>query len=655
MARQTTDRGIGEDDLDGRARALAERFHGNCEQILLVLQKLAKELPSLDASKPDLDYVAGIVCEALLTLPCEQALELLQVSPAGDLEERIWVAHYLCGERDDGDLPLFSRDELAATIESFSVFLAGQRMHLLETGLPSDDFARCRWLDDRLARLYPIRRTKVPSWDNRPANFPRMEFPRGLLRAQSDADGPETVAASYDTQNGDLVTSISMADAERLISLRPKILDLKLYVLDNVARFLRLPKRGDSFWNVCFSHVRAELRDDDVIFWTRMDAIYADDLKMWKAAAPFVSSMTGYVFPFPPGGLTDIIELIGHVEKECAIGTMHETRKALGDLVAIEESGPRLLATGPWPYFELVGLQEQPKLDEAIRVFQECADREADFWPDFRNRVEKDLAGGLKREVIISLRAEASVADALGPSLQEYASWVKNRMSAASDRVLSATLTQEVTAEPLPTKRYILDMNGTDWEIQFGTGRPKPLRNLDGLLYLRELLCNPQKPYSATELGAIVQRFRGNQESRSVRPQAELRDTSTVANDAGELIDARARSDYEKRLREIAEEIPEARRTNDQATIDRLKEEAAVIEEVFRPAINPHGRIVRQSSDRKKAQDRVRNAIDRAINAIRKKDANLARHLMRTVDSRPVFRYDPRQDETIEGEPAWNR
>lgn len=214
MARQTTDRGIGEASFEGRARALAERFNGNYEQILQALEKLAGELPSLDASNPDLDYVAGIAHEALLAFPCEHALGLLHATPAGELEERIWVAHYLCGE--DDDVPLFSREELAATIESFCGFLAGQRLHLVETGLPSDAFARCRWLDDRLACLYPIRRTKAPNFDNRPAEFPRLRFPPGLLRTKSDVDGPETVNASCTAQNSNMFTGIVSAQQDRL-------------------------------------------------------------------------------------------------------------------------------------------------------------------------------------------------------------------------------------------------------------------------------------------------------------------------------------------------------------------------------------------------------------------------------------------------------
>ncbi len=81
-------------------------------------------------------------------------------------------------------------------------------------------------------------------------------------------------------------------------------------------------------------------------------------------------------------------ELVGHVQKEQKIGTMHQTRMDLDVLSGREGFSSQLFGTeAPWPYFSLVSRFGLEAVDRVIDEFIVRDHREIAFWRKFHNKV----------------------------------------------------------------------------------------------------------------------------------------------------------------------------------------------------------------------------------------------------------------------------
>ena len=98
------------------------------------------------------------------------------------------------------------------------------------------------------------------------------------------------------------------------------------------------------------------------------------------------------------------------MQKEKTIGTMHETRQLLGDLV-INLEGKRVVDfyDDEWGYFDAVWSGDVEVVNRAIEIFLGLDAREVDFWAEFNDRVSSSLAANLDREIEVRLRADRTV------------------------------------------------------------------------------------------------------------------------------------------------------------------------------------------------------------------------------------------------------
>lgn len=193
---------------------------------------------------------------------------------------------------------------------------------------------------------------------------------------------------------------------------------------------------------------------------------------------------------------------------------------------------------------------------------------------------------------------------------------------------------------------------GDDWEIQFRGGSRHPFQDLDGLLYLWILVAHPSRRYTAQELNGCKNQYRASPEQRSTIAAADLLAESLEADrdvgrgfnfsmGAGPVLDQGTRQQCWERLQEIEEELREANASQSMAKCIGLQEEKDYLVRELKAAVGYHGREVELSSEVKKARDKVRNAITRAIAKIGKKDSALARHLQNSIKFQPVFAYSP--------------
>jgi tetratricopeptide (TPR) repeat protein len=164
---------------------------------------------------------------------------------------------------------------------------------------------------------------------------------------------------------------------------------------------------------------------------------------------------------------------------------------------------------------------------------------------------------------------------------------------------------------------------GEYWTIAF-EGRAIRLRNSKGLLYLAALLGQPGREVPAVELAALGDR-------------AVPRD----ASDGGELLDARARGEYRRRIEELQAEIDEAESWADGERATRAREELDILVRELSAATGLGGRDRRFGSPAERARQRVKKSIASGLARIDAAHPQLGRHLAGTVRTGYGCRYEP--------------
>ena len=607
-----------DDEVDARAQAIADEFGATVEQASRALRHLVEALPSLSRERHGspgsscVDYADQFLRGACSELPWERSFALITQTPTDLLESRVLATEYLSGAHKE--LPLYNREDLADQLQEFREFLIGDRSHLLATGLPSRDFPGCRWLWSKLAKLYPTKRAENGLPFVEPIECGGVPSHYRWVRAVPENPERPVIGIAFapcQQHEADFIANLTPADAGYLVDLRERILDVKVAVLAEAAQFLRSPDQDD-LWGRCVSHFKnAPITADDAKFLISMDRIYVEPPREWKTVHPRIAQLLGYDGPCEPGGVTALFELIGHVQKEQTIGTMHKTREALGDLVIVEEGRPRLGdAVGPWSYFRIIGERDQTLIDRAIDIFRECDDREHYFWQQFQGRIVAAIENEL------ACRIPGSFAHRLQLTMQTF------RNSQRGPNVFR--------------------WRGERWEIQFKDGQLNVYEHLDGLLYLSRMVQRQGRRFLPSDLRAAKAQFVGGADSRSaVEADNICADRSDSSTDAGELIDPQAREEYRQRVEELNEQLEDAHLLNEETRIIQLEGEKERIIEALRAATGLGGRTTRISRDAKNTRDAVKNAINRAVEHIGRKDEALETHFSNSLDFQDLFTYRP--------------
>jgi hypothetical protein len=263
--------------------------------------------------------------EALTHLPRQRALALFH---KGDVREMAFPA-LLVRWLTMFPLPLHAVDELPSLTRDFADHISEDQESLVASGRPSRRFGASPWLDNHLGYCLPL---PPPA-------------PAGLR------DPFEEFRSKY-------------PDALRVP--RKRFLPVKIEVMQTIPEELRAG-RADGVWtasaDIIIEAVSAE--DADSHLWmTRLLSDYVRDV------------LHGDVFPRPTlGSLLDLLDCIGHCERELRIGTFSQLRQDLGDLIRQDPVGaPQLLIES---YFQVLDLPESmAALDRACLHYRAAHEAE---------------------------------------------------------------------------------------------------------------------------------------------------------------------------------------------------------------------------------------------------------------------------------------
>ncbi len=179
---------------------------------------------------------------------------------------------------------------------------------------------------------------------------------------------------------------------------------------------------------------------------------------------------------------------------------------------------------------------------------------------------------------------------------------------------------QQMTAAAAPTAARFC-REGDFWGIGYH-GTAFRLRESKGLAYLAQLLGDPGREFHVLDL---------------LDPSSERqRETPGLAS-----LDARAKSEYRRRLDELRGELAEAERNNDLARATRLREEVGVLTDELARSLGLGGRNRRAPDASERARQTVSKAIKAAIERIARNDASLGHHLRSCVQTGLFCSYAP--------------
>ncbi|MBI4259981.1 MAG: AAA family ATPase [Actinobacteria bacterium] len=246
------------------------------------------------------------------------------------------------------------------------------------------------------------------------------------------------------------------------------------------------------------------------------------------------------------------------------------------------------------------------------------------------------------------------------PGDEERASELVEAARTAAARLGMATLAGEIAAAwgsapaarvsedraPTEPSSGVFRREGDYWTVAVD-GRTSRIRDLRGMGHLARLLFTPDVEVHVLDLvaGAAPRR----QEARSAREEG-IRPGRP--DDAGPVLDARAKASYRARLEELREEVEEAERFSDPERAARAREEMQFLADELAGAVGLGGRDRRAASDAERARVAVTRAIRAAIARIQEADPDLGRHLANTVRTGTFCSYAPEPRHAIRWSPV---
>jgi tetratricopeptide (TPR) repeat protein len=200
----------------------------------------------------------------------------------------------------------------------------------------------------------------------------------------------------------------------------------------------------------------------------------------------------------------------------------------------------------------------------------------------------------------------------------------------------AAGVTEHARVEPAPRPfdgANAIQRIGDDWSVTF-EGRTVHVRDRKGMHHLARLLTHPGREFHVLDLVAADQ---GN----PLPSDEEAAGAHLAFGDAGEMLDASARSAYRRRLEEIDDDVEAARASGDHRRETQADTERDFLLRELSRAVGLGGRGRRAGSASERARSGVTRAIRQAMVRIQQHNPELGQHLQRTVRTGTYCSYLP--------------
>lgn len=168
--------------------------------------------------------------------------------------------------------------------------------------------------------------------------------------------------------------------------------------------------------------------------------------------------------------------------------------------------------------------------------------------------------------------------------------------------------------------RCRFSFDGDQWKVGFAD-RVVHVRASRGMEHLAVLVGHPGREFHCIEL---VRQFGASAMTESVEmPLAE--------SHAGEIIDARAKAEYRRRLQELRSQVEEAETAGRSDVAERMRDEIDALAEQLRGALGLGGRARQAGSHVERCRLNVTRTIHAAVDRIARLDAECGAHLRQSI------------------------
>jgi hypothetical protein len=191
----------------------------------------------------------------------------------------------------------------------------------------------------------------------------------------------------------------------------------------------------------------------------------------------------------------------------------------------------------------------------------------------------------------------------------------------------------------------VFKREGDFWTIAY-RGTTFRMKDVKGLVYIAYLLAHPGERFHVHELITEVE---GRAVPASVNGPEVAREALKTQDlgDAGDALDQHAQVDYQRRIRELTEELAEAERFNDLGRKERLGAELEFLKAELSAALGSGGRNRRVASHVERARGVVTKNIRAGLEKIRSEDPALGRHFAASIRTGYYCAYLPDPDHKI--------
>ena len=177
-----------------------------------------------------------------------------------------------------------------------------------------------------------------------------------------------------------------------------------------------------------------------------------------------------------------------------------------------------------------------------------------------------------------------------------------------------------IAGGPTPSGASLaLSREGDVWAVSTGTGAPFRVKHAKGMEYLDHLLRSPGR-----EVYVLV-----------------LAGADEAPEDAGAVLDDRAKQAYRRRVEDLEDQLAEAGQLGDRGRASRAREELEAVAEQLASAVGLGGRDRKAASNVERARVNVQRRLRDAIRRIAEHDAALGGYLDATVRTGTYCVYRP--------------
>ena len=251
-------------------------------------------------------------------------------------------------------------------------------------------------------------------------------------------------------------------------------------------------------------------------------------------------------------------------------------------------------------------------------------------------------------------RALAAAGDRIGAAEKFDAAIENHRSRGVGSRMIDYVVADKKRAlgSTSPSRRQLesklmgaFRKEGEYWTISYDAATFR-LKDAKGLRYIAYLLARPGKRIHVHDLIEAVEGRAANGRT-TIDPESEDLEIVRELGGPGPTIDARARSEYRTRLRDLQAELDEAERMNDLGRSQRLHAEIEMVGQELTGSSGLGGRARAASSSAERARVPVGRNVRAVLEKIRHQHPGLGRHFATSISTGYFCAYQPDPEHAI--------